>query len=53
MQHVRSNGERTSVQGGSGSGLYDGDAHVLTLTSSSFPTKSDPAVYLLEFYAPW
>ena len=41
------------AQGGGGGGLYDGDAHVMSLTSSSFPTKSDHCVYLVEFYAPW
>ena len=43
----------THVQGGGGGGLYDEDAHVVSLTSSSFPTKSDYSVYLVEFYAPW
>ena len=41
------------VQGGGGGGLYDGDAHVVSLTSSSFPTNLDHSVYLVEFYAPW
>ena len=39
--------------GGGGGGLYDGDSHVLSLTSTSFPAKSDQSVYLIEFYAPW
>ena len=39
--------------GGSGGGLYDGDAHVVSLTSSSFPASKDQSVYLVEFYAPW
>ena len=43
----------TNVQGGHGGGLYDRDAHVVSLTSSTFPAKSDPSVYLVEFYAPW
>ena len=39
--------------GGGGGGLYDGDAHVLPLTSTNFPTSKDQSVYLVEFYAPW
>lgn len=36
-----------------GGGLYDGDAHVLPLTATNFPTAKDQSVYLVEFYAPW
>ncbi|DBA98372.1 TPA: hypothetical protein ACH3X3_012387 [Trebouxia sp. C0006] len=39
--------------GGGGGGLYDGDAHVLPLTSTNFPSSKDQSVYLVEFYAPW
>ena len=39
--------------GGGGGRLYDGDAHVLPLTSTNFPTSKDQSVYLVEFYAPW
>jgi len=45
-----------AMQGGGGGGggdLYDGDAHVLPLTSTNFPTSKDQSVYLVEFYAPW
>ena len=38
---------------GGGGGLYGGDAHVVPLTSSSFPGSKDQSVYLVEFYAPW
>lgn len=43
----------THVQGGGGGGLYDRDAHVVSLVSGSFPTRTDHSVYLVEFYAPW
>jgi protein disulfide-isomerase A6 len=39
--------------GGGGGGLYDGDANVISLDESSFLTKSDGWVWLVEFYAPW
>lgn len=41
-----------SLQGGS-AGLYDNDAHVLAMTSHTFPKRKDQSVYLVEFYAPW
>ncbi|KAL3131807.1 hypothetical protein ABBQ38_007523 [Trebouxia sp. C0009 RCD-2024] len=49
----RQRGSNKQKQGGSPGGLYDGDAHVVSLTSTTFPAKSDPSVYLVEFYAPW
>ena len=41
------------LQGAGGGGLYEGDAHVLSLKSSNFPSSKDQSVYLVEFYAPW
>lgn len=38
---------------GGGAGLYDNDAHVISMTSSTFPKRKDESVYLVEFYAPW
>ena len=40
--------------GGGGGGLYDGDAHVIPISSGNFPSGAGEGfVWLLEFYAPW
>lgn len=51
--YTQTSDEDKLQQGSAGGGLYDGDANVVEVTSANFPSKSDPQVWLLEFYAPW
>jgi hypothetical protein len=51
-------GKGGGSRGGGGSraqadGLYDGDANVINLSPSNFPTQGERSTYLVMFYAPW